>query len=242
MHLCGACIYTSNLTEPSHLAYILRKSSRSQAVACLFWILMSVLTGRHCACTPLCHWRQSTFYIFVGRRGGRKTGKETRRRGDGTGKERKREERAFVFSGFCLGRRGYSSCQGQEAEGLEACWGLACVTGIFHMWALDCEIILSLSAPNFCESMNVATVFLYISSAPEIKGKNMPLFPACIYRNYVFSLKAYLVELWAFLCSGIFILFFCFLVFWFFLLCKNQRKYVSEVGTNHNGLLYLLFY
>jgi hypothetical protein len=92
------------------------------------------------------------------------------------GKERKRVERAFMFSGCCLGRLGYSYCQGQDTEGLEACWGLDCVTGSFSLWALDYEITFSLSAPHFCESMNVATVFLYISSVPEVKGKIHPFF------------------------------------------------------------------
>lgn len=78
------------------------------------------------------------------------------------------------------------------------------------MWDLDREIILSLSAPNFCESMNVATVVLYISRVPKVKGKIHDFFLPPSTGALCFPSKHTLVELWAFMCSGIFILCFCF--------------------------------
>lgn len=78
------------------------------------------------------------------------------------------------------------------------------------MWDLDHEMGLSLSAPTFCECMNVATVCLYISSVPKVEGKMCHLFLPPSTGTMCFPSKRTLVELWAFMCSGIFILFFCF--------------------------------
>lgn len=100
------------------------------------------------------------------------------------------------------------------------------------MWDLDHEMGLSLSAPTFCEWMNVATVFLYISSVPKVERKMRHLFLPPSTGTMCFPSKRTLVELWAFMCSGIFIF-----IFFFVLLCQNQRKYVREVGIKNNYLL-----
>lgn len=61
---------------------------------------------------------------------------------------------------------------------------------IFGAWTMRSFFLPS--GLKFCESMNVATVFsfLYISRFLKLK-ENVPLFLTYMYRECVFSLKAY---------------------------------------------------
>lgn len=79
------------------------------------------------------------------------------------------------------------------------------------MWDLDHEMGLSLSAPTFCEWMNVATVFLYISSVPKVERKMRHLFLPPSTGTMCFPSKRTLVE-YGPSCAQefLFLFFFCF--------------------------------